>query len=74
MPLLWHIRALYEICALGTLTLEIPQEVEFKTRWAMKLVHLCYAALGIAVARWIFKREPVALADPVTRLRSSGLL
>jgi hypothetical protein len=40
----------------------------------MKLVHLCYAALGIAVARWIFKRESVALADPVTRLRSSGLL
>jgi hypothetical protein len=40
----------------------------------MKLVHLCYAALGIAVARWIFKREPVPFADPVTRFRSSGLL
>jgi hypothetical protein len=40
----------------------------------MKLVHLCYAALGFAVARWIFKREPMALADPVTRFRSSGLL
>jgi hypothetical protein len=40
----------------------------------MKLVHLCYAALGIAVARWIFKRERVSLADPVTRLRTSGLL
>jgi hypothetical protein len=40
----------------------------------MKLVHLCYAALGYAVARWIFKREPVLVADPVTRLRSSGLL
>jgi len=26
------------------------------------------------VARWIFKRESVALADPVTRLRTSGLL
>jgi len=40
----------------------------------MKLVHLCYAALGIAVARWIFKREPVPAPDPVMRLRSSGLL
>jgi hypothetical protein len=40
----------------------------------MKLVHLCYAALGIAVARWIFKRQPVHLADPVARFRSSGLL
>jgi len=40
----------------------------------MKLVHLCYAALGFAVARWIFKREPMSLADPVTRFRSSGLL
>jgi len=40
----------------------------------MKLVHLCYAALGYAVARWIFKREPVLVGDPVTRLRSSGLL
>ena len=41
---------------------------------AMKLVHLCYAALGFAVARWIFKREPMPLVDPVTRFRSSGLL
>jgi len=40
----------------------------------MKLAHLCYAALGIAVARWIFKRQPVTLADPVARFRSSGLL
>jgi hypothetical protein len=40
----------------------------------MKWVHLCYAALGIAVARWIFKRQPVPVADPVTRFRSSGLL
>jgi hypothetical protein len=40
----------------------------------MKLVHLCYAALGFAVARWIFKREPLQMADPVTRFRSSGLL
>jgi len=40
----------------------------------MKLVHFCYAALGFAVARWIFKRESMSLADPVTRFRSSGLL
>jgi hypothetical protein len=41
----------------------------------MKLVYLCYAALGYAVARWIFRRETVPVAvDPVTRFRSSGLL
>jgi hypothetical protein len=40
----------------------------------MKLMHLCYAALGYAVARWVFKREPVLVVDPVTRFRSSGLL
>jgi hypothetical protein len=40
----------------------------------MKLLHFCYAALGYAVARWIFKRQAVPVADPVTRFRSSGLL
>jgi hypothetical protein len=40
----------------------------------MKLMHLCYAALGLAVARWIFKRQSVPLSDPVSRLRTSGLL
>ena len=40
----------------------------------MKIWHLCYAALGIAVARWVFKREAVPLNDPIQRLRSSGLL
>jgi hypothetical protein len=40
----------------------------------MKIVHLCYAALGFAVARWIFNREPMPMVDPVTRFRSSGLL
>jgi hypothetical protein len=39
----------------------------------MKVWHLCYAALGIAVARWVFKRQAVPM-DPVNRLRSSGLL
>jgi len=41
---------------------------------AMKLVYVCYAALGYAVARWIFQRQPVPITDPVTRFRSSGLL
>jgi len=40
----------------------------------MKLMHLCYAALGLAVARWIFKRQAVPVTDPVSRLRTSGLL
>jgi hypothetical protein len=40
----------------------------------MKMVHFWYAALGFAVARWIFKREPVPVIDPVTRFRASGLL
>jgi hypothetical protein len=39
-----------------------------------KLMHLCYAALGLAVARWIFKRQSTPVADPVSRLRTSGLL
>ncbi|MGB8011099.1 MAG: hypothetical protein WCF68_05765 [Terriglobales bacterium] len=40
----------------------------------MKIWHLCYAALGIAVARWVFKRQAMQVADPVTRFRTSGLL
>jgi hypothetical protein len=42
----------------------------------MKMVYVCYAALGYAVARWIFRRQavPVAMIDPVTEFRSSGLL
>ena len=40
----------------------------------MKFMHLCYAALGFAVARWIFKREPMPVTDPVSRFRTSGLL
>jgi hypothetical protein len=40
----------------------------------MKLWHLAYAALGIAVARWMFRRQPVPVTDPVSRLRKSGLL
>jgi hypothetical protein len=40
----------------------------------MKLWYFCYAALGVAVARWIFKRQSVPVMDPVTRFRTSGLL
>jgi hypothetical protein len=40
----------------------------------MKLWHLAYAALGIAVARWVFKRQAMPVSDPITRFRASGLL
>jgi len=40
----------------------------------MKMMHLCYAAIGFAVARWIFRRQAVPVVDPVTRFRSQGLL
>jgi hypothetical protein len=40
----------------------------------MKVLHVCYAALGYAIARWFFKRQALAVADPVARLRPSGLL
>jgi len=40
----------------------------------MRFMYLCYAALGFAVARLIFRREPLSVTDPVTRLRSAGLL
>ncbi len=41
---------------------------------AMKLMHLCYAALGFVIARWVFHRHSVVVTDPVTRYRASGLL
>ena len=40
----------------------------------MKLVHVCYVALGFAVARLLFKRQPVRAVDPVMHFRTSGLL
>jgi len=40
----------------------------------MRLMYVCYAAIGFAVARWIFKREAVPVVDPVTRFRAKGLL
>ena len=39
----------------------------------MRVIHLCYAAVGFAVARWFFKRQALAV-DPVQRFRSQGLL
>jgi hypothetical protein len=39
---------------------------------SMRFMHLCYAAVGFAVARWVFRRDPVV--DPVKRMRASGLL
>lgn len=38
----------------------------------MRFLNLCYAAVGFALARWVFRREPVR--DPVARFRSSGLM
>jgi hypothetical protein len=41
----------------------------------MRIMHLCYAAIGFAVARWIFKRQALpVVVDPVTHFRSQGLL
>jgi len=40
----------------------------------MRFWHLAYAALGIAVARWVFKRQTMPVTDPIQRLRVSGLL
>lgn len=40
----------------------------------MRMMYVCYAAIGFAVARWIFRRQPVPVVDPVTRFRSQGLL
>lgn len=38
----------------------------------MKLAQFCYVMVGFAVARWVFRRQPVT--DPVPKLRSMGLL
>jgi hypothetical protein len=40
----------------------------------MKVVNLVYVALGFAVARWVFHRRALPIADPVMRFRNSGLL
>lgn len=40
----------------------------------MRFLNLCYAAVGFALARWVFRRESVRVADPVARFRSAGLM
>jgi hypothetical protein len=40
----------------------------------VKLIHICYAAMGFAIARWIFNRQALPVSDPVSRFRASGLL
>jgi hypothetical protein len=47
-------------------------EVDSEAGVFMRKMHLVYAAIGFAVARWIFKRQ--AVVDPVTQFRSQGLL
>jgi len=61
-------------CADRTCDCSSPKGADLSIGGVMRIMHLCYAAIGFAVARWIFKRQPVPVADPVTRLRSSGLL
>jgi len=39
----------------------------------MRFVYFCYAAVGFAVARWIFRRQRLSM-DPVNGFRTSGLL
>lgn len=40
----------------------------------MRMMNFCYAAIGFAVARWIFKRQATPVTDPVSHFRSQGLL
>ncbi len=79
---LWHGRALYSLQFASNVPIEIDSDADPPLQRSgirtlgvlMRLMHLCYAALGFAVARWVFRREPMPITDPVTRLRSSGLL
>jgi len=49
---------------------------EYNLEWTMKPLYVCYALLGVMVARWVFRRQPQPLpeTDHVARLRVSGLL
>ena len=53
-----------------------PEGEKIEPDWgmSMKVMHLCYAAIGFAVARWLFKRQAIPVADPVMQFRSQGLL
>jgi len=61
-------------CANRDVAFSPEDQHEVDSEWGvyMRMMHLCYAAIGFAVARWIFKRQ--AVLDPVTRFRSQGLL
>jgi hypothetical protein len=76
----WHGRALLRLALVAIVPIESnvvssPEKYQpIRLGVCMRVMHLCYAAIGFAVARWIFRRQAMPLADPVTRFRSSGLL
>ena len=77
VPRLWHVGGLL-IHRVGLVMLwqvlpsgaNAGRIIHMNVKW----MHLCYVALGFAVARWIFRRQPAPVSDPVARFRSSGLL
>ena len=82
VPLRWHCCALFGRGRIAIVPIELdvgssPEGQRGCGRswiWGvyMRKMNLFYAAIGFAVARWIFKRQ--AVVDPVTRFRSQGLL
>jgi hypothetical protein len=77
----WHCRALSAFRVIGIVPIGrmkfSPEGEKIGPEWgvSMKVIHLCYAAIGFAVARWFFKRQAIpVVVDPVTRFRSQGLL
>ncbi len=49
-----------------------PVRLSLKRSAVPALMRTCYAAVGLAVAYWIFRRPTIK--DPVERLRSTGAL
>ena len=80
VPDSWHGCALFALMSIAIVPIEVHvvpplQVIEGRTGgYLMRMMHLCYAAIGFAVARWIFRRQAVPVVDPVTRFRSQGLL
>jgi hypothetical protein len=78
VPRVWHESGLTACTGVGTLRAMKP--LPRKCGWVavtwgwLRLMHLCYAAVGFAIARIIFKREPIPVVDPVARFRASGLM
>jgi len=77
--LAWHCCALFALRLIAIVPIEtnvVPPLRVNDSDWGvyMRMMHLCYAAIGFAVARWIFRRQAMPLVDPVTRFRSQGLL